>query len=84
MMRGRKVGICNWRNKGNVLKTFSYKCGERKNTRHGGEALIYNASFYIFKLIFIIFFALQKAYKEFIKEMDRENSRVLGTLGTLK
>jgi len=82
-MRGRKVGICNWCSKGNVLEIFSYKCKEKKNTRHGGEILIYNASFYIFKLIFIIFFALQEAYKEFIEKMVGENSKVLGILGTL-
>jgi len=57
-MWGRKIGTCNWCNKGNILKTLSYKCGERKNIKHGGETLIYNASFYIFKLIFIMFFAL--------------------------
>jgi len=58
IIQGRKVKTCNWSNKGNVLETLSYKCRGRKNTRQGGETLIYNASFYIFKLIFIIFFAL--------------------------
>jgi len=82
-MRGRKVRTCNWCSKGNVLETLSYKCGERKNTRNGGETIIYNALFYIFKLIFIIFFILQESYKEFIKEIDGENSRVLGILRTL-
>jgi len=57
-MLGRKVGICNWCSKGNILETLSYKCGERENIRRGGETLIYNALFYIFKLIFIIFFTL--------------------------
>ena len=82
-MREKKVGICNQCSKGNVLKIFSYKCRERKNMRHGGETLIYNALFYIFKLTFIIFFTLQEIYKKFIKEIERENSKVLGTLGTL-
>ena len=82
-MRGRKVGICNWCSKGNILKTFSYKCGERKNMRYGREILIYNTLFYIFNLIFIIFFTLQKTYKKFIEKINRENSKVLGILGIL-
>jgi len=82
-MQGRKVRTCNWCSERNVLKIFNYKCGEKKNIRHGGETLIYNTSFYIFKLIFIIFFALQKAYKEFIKEINRENSKVLRILKIL-
>jgi len=58
MMRGRKVKIYNWCSKGNILEIFSYKYGERKNIRHSGETLVYNALFYIFKLIFIIFLVL--------------------------
>ena len=48
-----------------------------------GETLIYNMLFYIFKLVFIIFFALQETYNKFIAEIDRESSRVLGMLGNL-
>jgi len=57
-MRRKKVGICNWCSKGGVLKKFSYKCG---------EILIYNALFYIFKPIFIIFLP----YKKLIKKIKK-------------
>ena len=55
---GRKVKACHWCSKGNNLKIFSNKYKKKKIIRYSGETLIYNASFYIFKLIFIIFFAL--------------------------
>ena len=70
-MRGRKVGIYNWCNKGNVLEIFSCKYGEKKNIRYNRETLIHNTLFYIFKLIFI-------------KKINRENSRILGILGILR
>jgi len=57
-MRGKKVKVCYWCSKGNNLKTFSNKYKKKKIIRYGGETLIYNASFYIFNLIFIIFLAL--------------------------
>ena len=82
-MRGRKVKTCYWCSKGNNAETFSNKIRKRKDTRYSGETLIYNMSFYIFKLVFIIFLALQETYKEFTAEMDKESSRVLGMLGNL-
>ena len=82
-MRGRKVKACYWCSKGNNLEIFSNKYWKKKNTRHGGETLIYNMSFYIFKLLFAILFTLWTAYKKFTEQMDGENSRVLGTSGTL-
>ena len=57
-MRGRKVKAYYWCSKGNDLETLSNKYQKKKNTRHGGETLIYNISFYIFKLIFVILLAL--------------------------
>jgi hypothetical protein len=83
MMRGRKAKACYWCSKGNNLETLSNKYWKKKNIRYRGETLIYNASFYIFKLIFIIFLALSKAYREFIEDINGENSQVLGILGTL-
>ena len=82
-MRGRKAKACYQCSKGNNLETLSNKYQKKKNIRYRGEILIYNALFYIFKLIFAILLALKKAYREFIKEIDRENSRVLGMAGTL-
>ena len=82
-MRGRKVKTCYQYSKGNNAETFSNKIRKKKDIRNGGETLIYNVLFYIFKLIFAIFFALQETYKEFTVEIDRESSRVLGMLGNL-
>ena len=45
--------------------------------------MIYNALFYIFKLIFAILLALRITYREFTEQIDRENSRVLGMAETL-
>ena len=58
MMWGRKVKACYWCSKGNDLETFSNKYWKKKNIRYGGETLIYNILFYIFKLIFVILLAL--------------------------
>ena len=80
-MRGRKVKTCYWCSKGNDVETFSNKIRKKKDIRYSRETLIYNMSFYIFKLVFIIFLALQETYKEFTVEMDGESSRVLGNLG---
>ena len=82
-MRGRKVKTCYQCSKGNNAEIFSNKIRKRKDIKYSGEILIYNMSFYIFKLVFTIFFALQETYKEFIVEIDRESSRVLGMLGNL-
>ena len=82
-MRGRKVKAYYQYSKGNDLETLSNKYRKKKNIRHGGETLIYNMSFYIFKLIFVILFALWTAYREFTEQIDGENSGVLGMLGTL-
>ena len=82
-MQGRKAKACYWCGKGNNLETLSNKYQKKKNIRHGGEKLIYNALFYIFKLIFVILFALLTTYREFIEQIDRENSRVLGMAETL-
>ena len=82
-MRGRKVKTCYWCSKGNNAEIFSNKIRKKKDIRYSGETLIYNVSFYIFKLVFIIFLALQETYKEFIVEMDGESSRVLGILENL-
>ena len=82
-MRGRKVKTCYQCSKGNNVKTFSNKIRKRKDIKYSREALIYNMSFYIFKLVFAIFLALQKTYKEFTAEMDGESSRVLGMLRNL-
>ena len=57
-MRGRKVKAYYWYSKGNDLETLSNEYQKKKNIRYGGEILIYNISFYIFKLIFVILFAL--------------------------
>ena len=82
-MRRRKVKTCYWCSKGNNIEIFSNKIRKKKDIRYSGETLIYNVSFYIFKLVSIIFLTLQKTYKEFIAEMNRESSRVLGILGNL-
>ena len=82
-MRGRKVKTCYQCSKGNNVETFSNKIRKRKDARYSGETLIYNVLFYIFKLVFAIFLALQETYKEFIAEIDGESSRVLGMLGNL-
>ena len=82
-MRRRKVKTCYQCSKGNNAETFSNKIRKRKDARYSRETLIYNVSFYIFKLVFIIFLALQETYKEFTVEIDRESSRVLGMLGNL-
>ena len=82
-MRGRKAKACYWCGKGNNLETLSNEYQKKKSTSHGGEILIYNASFYIFKLIFAILLALRTTYREFTEQMDRENSRVLGMAETL-
>ena len=58
IMRGRKVKAYYWCSKGNDLETLSNKYRKQKNIRHRGEILIYNALFYIFKLIFIILLTL--------------------------
>ena len=76
-MRGRKAKACYQCGKGNNLETLSNKYQKKKSISHRGEILIYNASFYIFKLIFAILLALQTTYREFTEQMDRENSRVL-------
>ena len=83
IIRGRKAKACYQCSKGNDLEALSNKYQKKKNIRYRGEILIYNASFYIFKLIFAILLALGKTYREFIEEMDEENSRVLGMAGTL-
>ena len=82
-MRGRKVKTYYWCSKGNNIETFSNKIKKRKDARYSGKTLIYNVSFYIFKLVFTIFLTLQETYKEFIAEIDGESSRVLGMLGNL-
>ena len=82
-MRGRKAKACYWCGKGNNLETFSNKYQKKKNTSHRGEILIYNALFYIFKLIFIILLTLRITYREFTEQIDRENSRVLEMAETL-
>ena len=82
-MRGRKAKAYYWCGKGNNLETLSNKYQKKKNIRYRGEILIYNALFYIFKLIFAILFALQITYREFIEQIDRENSRVLEMAETL-
>ena len=79
-MRGRKVKTCYQYSKGNNAETFSNKIRKRKDTRYSRETLIYNMSFYIFKLVFIILLALQETYKEFTVEIDGESSRILGNL----
>ena len=83
IMRGRKAKTCYWCSKGNNAETFSNKIRKKKNIRNSGETLIYNISFYIFKLVFIIFLTLQETYKEFTVEINGESSRVLGMLGNL-
>ena len=83
IMWERKVKAYYQCSKGNDLKTLSNKYWKKKNIRYKGETLIYNMLFYIFKLIFTILLTLQTAYREFIEQMDGENSRVLGILGTL-
>ena len=74
---------CYQYSKGNNIEIFSNKIRKKKDIRYSGETLIYNVSFYIFKLVFIIFLTLQETYKEFTAEMDGESSRVLGMLGNL-
>ena len=58
IMRGRKAKACYWCGKGNDLETLSNKYQKKKTISYRGEILIYNALFYIFKLIFIILLAL--------------------------
>ena len=82
-MRGRKAKACYQCSKGNNLGTLSNKYRKKKNIRYRGEILIYNALFYIFKLIFAIFLALREAYREFIEKIDGENSKILGMAETL-
>ena len=82
-MRGRKVKTCYQCSKGNNAEIFSNKIRKRKDIKYSGEILIYNMSFYIFKLVFAIFLTLQETYKEFTVEIDGESSRVLGMLGNL-
>ena len=82
-MWGRKAKAYYWCSKGSNLETLSNKYQKKKNIRHRGEILIYNTSFYIFKLIFAIFLTLREAYREFIEEIDGENSRILGMAETL-
>ena len=83
IIQGRKAKACYQCSKGNNLETLSNKYQKKKNIRYRGEILIYNALFYIFKLIFAIFLTLREAYREFIEEIDEENNRVLGMAGTL-
>ena len=66
-MRGRKAKACYWYSKGNDLETLSNKYQKKKNISYRGEILIYNALFYIFKLIFAILLTLRTTYKEFIE-----------------
>ena len=66
-MQGRKAKACYWYGKGNNLETLSNKYQKKKNISYRGEILIYNALFYIFKLIFIILLALRTTYREFIE-----------------
>ena len=83
IIRGRKAKAYYQYGKGNNLETLSNKYQKKKNTRYREEVLIYKALFYIFKLIFAIFLALREAYREFIEEIDGENSRILGMAETL-
>ena len=62
IIRGRKAKAYYWCSKGNDLETLSNKYRKKKNIRYGGEILIYNALFYIFKLIFIILLTLRTTY----------------------
>ena len=82
-MRERKVKAYYQYSKGNNLEALSNKYRKKKNIRYRGETLIYNALFYIFKLIFAILLTLRIAYREFIEQIDGENNRVLGMAGTL-
>ena len=82
-MQRKKVKAYYQYSKGNDLETLSNKYWKKKNIRYRGEILFYNILFYIFKLIFAILLALRTAYREFIEQLDGENSRVLGILGTL-
>ena len=83
IMRGKKAKAYYQYSKGNDLETLSNKYQKKKNTRHKGEILIYNTSFYIFKLIFTILLTLQITYREFTKQIDKENSRVSKMAETL-
>ena len=83
IIRGREAKACYWCSKGNDLETLSNKYQKKKNIRYRGEILIYNALFYIFKLIFTILLALRTTCREFIEQIDRESSRVLGMAETL-
>jgi len=75
---------CYWCSKETALETFSCNIEERKNTRHGGQGLIYKTSLFIFISIFVIFFAFQQAYIKFMEQLDAEKNRTSGTsLGTL-
>ena len=76
-MRGRKAKACYWCGKGNDLETLSNEYQKKKSISYREEILIYNALFYIFKLVFAILLTLRTTYREFIEQIDRENSRVL-------
>jgi len=83
-MRGRKAVTCYWCSKGTALETFSCKNEEQRNTRNGGQGLIYKTSFFIFTSVFVIFLAFQQAYMEFVEQLnklDTEKSRTSGILG---
>ena len=75
-MRGRKATACYWCSKETALETFSCKTEEQKNTKHGGQGLIYKTLFFIFTSIFTIFLAFQQAYIKFTEQLD--------TSGTLR
>ena len=57
-MWGRKVKAYYWCSKRNDLEALSKKYRKKKSIRYRGEILIYNASFFIFKLIFVILLTL--------------------------
>ena len=67
IIQGRKAKAYYWCGKGNNLETLSNKYQKKKNISYRGEILIYNTSFYIFKLIFAILLALGTTYREFIE-----------------
>ena len=54
-MRGRKATTCYWCSKEIALEMFSCKIEEQKNTRHGGQGLIYKTLFFIFISVFTVF-----------------------------
>ena len=84
IIRGRKVKACYQYSKGNNIETLSNKYRKKKNIRYGGEVLIYNTLFYIFKLIFAIFLALREAYREFIKKIGRRKQQSIRNIGNLR